>query len=71
MLSERELQVVRLLLDGLGNQEIATRLGVSRRTVHAHLSNAMGKTGTQTRTQLVVYALRAGLVPLTPLNTDD
>lgn len=71
VLSERELQVVRLLLDGLGNQEIATRLGVSRRTVHAHLSNAMGKTGTQTRTQLVVYALRAGLVPLTPLNTDD
>jgi DNA-binding NarL/FixJ family response regulator len=71
MLSERELQVVRLLVDGLGNLEIAERLGVSRRTVHAHLSNAMGKTGTQTRTQLVVYALRAGLVPLTPLNTDD
>ena len=71
VLSERELQVVRLLVDGLGNQEIAARLGVSRRTVHAHLSNAMGKTGTQTRTQLVVYALRAGLVPLTPLDTDD
>jgi DNA-binding NarL/FixJ family response regulator len=71
VLSARELQVVRLLIDGLGNQQIAERLGVSRRTVHAHLSNAMSKTRTRTRTQLAVYALRASLVPLTPLNTDD
>ena len=63
-LSARELQVVRLLVDGLGNLEIAGRLGVSRRTVHAHLSNSMAKTGTRTRTQLAVYVLRAGLVPL-------
>lgn len=70
-LSARELQVVRLLVDGLGNQQIAERLGVSRRTVHAHLSNAMAKTRTKSRTQLAVYALRARLVPLTPLNADD
>lgn len=70
-LSARELQVVRLLVEGLGNQHIAERLGVSRRTVHAHLSNAMSKTRTQTRTQLAVYALRAGLVPLAPLSTED
>jgi NarL family two-component system response regulator LiaR len=70
-LSARELQVVRLLVDGLGNQQIAERLGVSRRTVHAHLSNAMSKTRTQTRTQLAVYALRASLVPLTPLTADN
>jgi DNA-binding NarL/FixJ family response regulator len=39
--------------------------------VHAHLSNAMSKTQTHTRTQLAVYALRAGLVPLAPLSPDD
>jgi DNA-binding NarL/FixJ family response regulator len=72
-LTPRELEVARLLVDGLSNQAIADRLSVSRRTVHAHLSNAMGKTGTQTRTQLAVFALRAGLVPLTitePANAD-
>lgn len=69
-LTPRELDVVRLLVAGLGNTEMAERLGVSRRTVHAHLSNAMAKTGTQTRTQLAVYALRAGLVPLRPLEND-
>lgn len=64
--SLREIEVIRLVVDGHSNQEIAERLGVSRRTVQAHLANAMNKTGTRTRTQLAVYALRAGLVPLDP-----
>lgn len=73
-LTPRELQVARLLVDGLSNQAIADRLSVSCRTVHAHLSNAMSKTGTQTRTQLAVFALRSGLVPLTitePADADE
>jgi DNA-binding CsgD family transcriptional regulator len=70
-LTPRELEVARLLVEGLDNQEMAGRLGVSPRTVHAHLSNAMRKTGTRTRTQLVIFSLRAGLIPLSPSEADD
>jgi DNA-binding NarL/FixJ family response regulator len=70
-LSPRELDVVRLVVEGLGNQEIGDRLGVSRRTIHAHIANAMRKTETHTRTQLAVLALRAGLVPLPPPESTD
>ena len=65
-LSERELQMLVLLVDGLGNREIGERLGVSPRTVQGHVSSAMRKTGTRTRTQLAVHSLRAGLVALHP-----
>jgi DNA-binding CsgD family transcriptional regulator len=70
-LSGREMEMLRLLIDGLGNQEIAERMGVSVRTAQAHVANAMRKTGTRTRTQLAVYALRAGLVPLHDLSVRD
>lgn len=65
-LSERERQVLTLIVDGLSNQEIGERLGVSPRTVQGHVASAMRKTTTRTRTQLAVHALRAGLVPLHP-----
>jgi DNA-binding CsgD family transcriptional regulator len=64
VLTARELDVLKLVLEGLSNAEIATRLGVSARTVHAHISNSLKKTGTRTRVQLVVHALRTGIVPL-------
>jgi DNA-binding NarL/FixJ family response regulator len=70
-LTRREVQVAQLVVDGLGNRQIADRLGVSPRTVHAHLSNAMDKTGTQTRTQLAVFALRSGLALLPGGPGDD
>ena len=70
-LSDRELAVVRCVVEGLTNRQIAEQLAVSRRTVQAHLANAMKKTETATRTQLAVYALRRGLVPLTPHEPDD
>ena len=63
-LTARELEVVRLVVDGLTNDEIADRLGLSRRTVHAHISNAMKRTNTRSRTQLAVLVLRRGIVPL-------
>lgn len=63
-LSEREVQIARMVVDGLRNQEIADRLRVSKRTVQTHLANAMSKTGTNTRTQLAVHVLRAGIVAL-------
>jgi DNA-binding NarL/FixJ family response regulator len=69
-LSPRELEVVEQVVDGSTNQEIAARLGVSPRTIHAHVSSAMSKTRTRTRTQLAVYALRAGIVVLSPLDDE-
>jgi DNA-binding NarL/FixJ family response regulator len=70
-LSPRELDVVRLVVEGLRNEEIGDQLFVSRRTVHAHIANAMRKTETRTRTKLAVFALRAGLVPLQPPESID
>jgi DNA-binding NarL/FixJ family response regulator len=61
-LTPRELEVVGLVTEGLTNKEIAAQLGLSCRTVHAHISNAMDRTGTRSRTHLAVFAVRYGLV---------
>jgi DNA-binding CsgD family transcriptional regulator len=63
-LSEREREVVVLVVEGLSNADIAVRLGISRRTVQAHVSNALRKTTTRSRVQLAVLALRSGLVSI-------
>lgn len=65
-LTPRELEVTRLVIDGLSNHQIAGELEVSPRTVHAHIANAMTRTHTRSRTQLAVFALRSGIVPLNP-----
>jgi DNA-binding CsgD family transcriptional regulator len=56
-LSERELDVVRLLVKGITNQEIADDLGISIETVRKHVSKSLEKTGTKTRAGLVAKAL--------------
>ncbi len=61
-LSQRELDVVALVAEALSNIEIALRLGISDRTVQAHVGSACRKTGTRSRTHLAVHALRTGLV---------
>lgn len=61
-LTERELQVVRLVADGLSDADIATSLVVSRRTVHAHLRSLYGKTNVNTRTAAVHELQRLGLL---------
>ena len=63
-LTARELQVLMLLAEGVGNREIADRLGVSEHTVKFHLSAIFGKLGASTRTDAVRRALRAGLIDL-------
>lgn len=63
-LTERELEVVVLLAEGLTNDQIADELVLSPRTVQSHVSNAMKRTRTQSRTQLAVLAIREGLVPI-------
>lgn len=70
-LSGRELEVMALIVEGFTNSEIGTELGISARTVQAHVAAARMKTGTRSRTQLAVYALRAGLIPLGPDRSDS
>ena len=65
-LTRREYETVVLVVNGLSNDAIAAALGITNRTVQAHIKRAMDKTGTSTRTQLAVYALRSRLVPLGP-----
>jgi DNA-binding NarL/FixJ family response regulator len=55
-LSERELEVLRLLAGGVSNQEIANRLIVAVNTVKRHVSNIMSKLGVENRTQAVAKA---------------
>lgn len=61
-LSDRELQVVRLVAEGLSNKEISSRLTLSDKTVKNHISHILAKMGLTARTQVAVYAIRAGLV---------
>jgi LuxR family maltose regulon positive regulatory protein len=61
-LSEREVEVVRLVAAGLANREIGQRLFISEKTVKKHLSNILGKLGTTNRTQAVDQARRLDLL---------
>lgn len=61
-LSERELDVLNLLVEGLSNPEIAKRLFISTNTVKAHMRSLMNKLAAGDRVQVAVKALRAGLV---------
>ncbi len=61
-LSEREVQVLHLIVDGLSNQEIADRLLIAKETVKTHIKHLMDKLAVSDRTQAAVKALRYGLV---------
>ncbi|MGI5238540.1 response regulator transcription factor [Dactylosporangium sp. CA-139066] len=60
-LTDRERQVVALVADGLSNQEIGDRLGMSPATAKTHVNRAMAKLDARDRAQLVVIAYRSGL----------
>jgi NarL family two-component system response regulator LiaR len=61
-LSDRELEVLRLIADGLSNAEIADKLSISEKTVKGHVSNILGKLHMMDRTQAAVFAWQQGLV---------
>ena len=60
-LSEREMQVLRLVAQGLSNKEIADRIVVSERTVRAHVSNILNKLHLANSTQAALFAIQEGL----------
>ncbi len=60
-LSERELEVIRLVAEGLNNREIASRLVISEKTVKTHLTHILSKLSLDDRTQLAIYAIRTGI----------
>ena len=61
-LSDRELEVLRLIADGLSNAEIANKLIISEKTVKGHVSNILGKLHMMDRTQAAVFAWQQGLM---------
>jgi two-component system, NarL family, response regulator LiaR len=66
-LSEREMDVLRLMARGLPNGAIAEQLVVSERTIHGHLANILRKLEATNRTEAVLKAMRLGLVNLSDL----
>ena len=63
-LTHRELDVVRLLAEGLPNKAIAARLGISDQTVKFHVAAIGGKLGARNRTDAVRRAIRRGLIEI-------
>jgi len=61
-LSERELEVLKLIADGMSNAEMAAKLVLSEKTIKGHVSNILSKLHLVDRTQAAVYAWREGIV---------
>ncbi|MFQ5857864.1 MAG: response regulator [Anaerolineae bacterium] len=65
-LTQREIEILRLVAEGLSNKAIAQALFVSENTVKYHMKNILQKLGVQNRTEAATYALRAGLLKSDP-----
>ena len=65
VLTAREWQIVVLLVEGCRNRDIARRFGTREQTVKNQLTKIFEKTGTSSRLELVLYAIKMGVVPAT------
>jgi two-component system, NarL family, nitrate/nitrite response regulator NarL len=61
-LTPREIEIIEAIASGDSNRDIANRLDISLQTVKHHLTSIFDKTGTSTRLELALFALRQGLV---------
>lgn len=70
LLTDREMEVLKLAANGRSNKEIAEELVLSVRTVEAHLGNIFNKLGVGSRTEAIIHALKKGWVELEQVTTD-
>lgn len=63
-LTKRELEILKLIAQGLLNKEIAAMLNISERTVKNHISNIFKKIDVSDRTQAAVFAIKNGIVEI-------
>jgi len=63
-ITPREIEVLRMLAEGLPNKEIAGRMRISDHTVKFHISSILEKQGASTRTEAVTIGIRRGLIPI-------
>jgi DNA-binding NarL/FixJ family response regulator len=61
-LTPREIDVLRLIVEGRSNQEIATALFISQHTVASHVANILSKLGLESRTAAATWAMRHGVI---------
>lgn len=71
LLTDRELEIVALVAQGLSNSTIAKRTGISVRTVGTHISHILDKVDAQNRTRLALMALRQGVASLYPPDDEN
>jgi len=64
ILTPREIEVLRMIAEGLGNKEIASKLGISDHTVKFHISSTFAKLGASNRAEAVTLGIRLGLIML-------
>jgi non-specific serine/threonine protein kinase len=62
LLSAREIEIARLIGDGLSNLQIAQRFTISERTVETHARNVRDKLGLTTRAQLIAWTAQQGML---------
>jgi NarL family two-component system response regulator LiaR len=70
-LTEREIEVLKLMARGKANKQIASELSVEEKTVKAHISSILRKLGVQSRTQAALHAVRTGLVSVSELGEES
>ena len=70
-LTERELEVLRLVATGLSNTEVAAQLVITEATVRSHMSNILGKLHLDNRVQATLYALQEGIISLEEVRSGE